>query len=249
MPSRTSRRRASRSRILPILFFFSLLFSLSVSVSVSVSFLVSHSQSLCLPPFPPFISSSISRLCTNMRQHAPPHTPTTCNTASTASPHLLGCNGNPAQNSGNKVSHSHPWDDEKTRSPQWNLRPERTKIKLRKRLYPLGMTRLTVGADYDPLGGEWRCPTRLGQINPCADSINDPSIYPSIQSIHQSIYLSIYLSIHLSIYPSIYLSIYPSIHVNIHPPTTYVRLRTCVAVKHLTVNIFSPASKRRGRTQ
>ena len=177
MPSRTSRRRASRSRILPILFFSSLLFSLSVSVSVS--FLVSHSQSLCLPPFPPFISSSISRLCTNMRQHAPPHTPTTCNTASTASPH-------PAQNPGKKVSNSHPWDDEKSRSPQWNLRPERTKIKLRKRLYPLGMTRLTVGADYDPLGGEWRCPTPLCQINPCADSINDPSIYPSIQSIHPS---------------------------------------------------------------
>lgn len=39
---------------------------------------------------------------------------------------------------------------------QWDLRPERTKIKLRKRLYPLGMTRLTVGADYDPMGGEWR---------------------------------------------------------------------------------------------
>ncbi|EKX39286.1 hypothetical protein GUITHDRAFT_143685 [Guillardia theta CCMP2712] len=38
----------------------------------------------------------------------------------------------------------------------WNLKPKRTILKIRKRLYPLGITRLTLGADFDPMLGSWR---------------------------------------------------------------------------------------------
>jgi len=37
------------------------------------------------------------------------------------------------------------------------LRPRKTKLKIRKRFFPLGLTRLTLGADYDPQAGEWWC--------------------------------------------------------------------------------------------
>ena len=41
----------------------------------------------------------------------------------------------------------------------WNLKPQRTHLKLRKIFYPLGITKLAVGADFDPLEVSWRVHT------------------------------------------------------------------------------------------
>ena len=41
----------------------------------------------------------------------------------------------------------------------WNLKPERTHLKFRKIFYPLGITKLSIGADFNPLEASWRVHT------------------------------------------------------------------------------------------
>ena len=41
----------------------------------------------------------------------------------------------------------------------WNLKPQRTHLKLRKIFYPLGITKLAIGADFDPVEVSWRVHT------------------------------------------------------------------------------------------
>mmetsp|Transcript_26221 Transcript_26221/g.62354 ORF Transcript_26221/g.62354 Transcript_26221/m.62354 type:complete len:237 (+) Transcript_26221:36-746(+) len=49
--------------------------------------------------------------------------------------------------------------DVETPGIRWDLNPQRTVLKLRKRFSPLGLTKLCVGADFDPRDRSWKLQT------------------------------------------------------------------------------------------